>query len=106
MKTQEEFIKEILNLKTKNPDMEIVFFVKDEMSPFPYTKHQISKVKISDYWDQGDDQEILTNEQEIKDELEEQNWCSDMSDTDFDILVDDVFEKEVKKVILVYTDVG
>jgi hypothetical protein len=77
MKTQEDFLKEILQLVKANPEMEVHFCVDSgELVNMPWTKHKISRVVIQPFFER--DETIYVSEDEIKRKLKgnQENSCS------------------------------
>lgn len=105
MKTQEDFVKEILELKTKNPEMEIKFCVDSEdVLESGWTYHEIYNVEICPWFNDGE--EILTDENEIREHFDSEITDVRLSDEEVKKLIDEKYEKEVKDVICVFTEAG
>jgi len=72
MKTQEEFLKEILELKAANPDNELKFCVDCDTLDSDYTwmVQKIYKVEVSPWYQE--DETIYTGDDDIKELFENQ----------------------------------
>lgn len=104
MKTQEQFLQEILDLKSKNPEMEIHFCVdSDEILDIGWTAHIITKIEVSPWF--CDDERILTDEYEIKEHFE--NMADyELPEKEIEAHVEARYESEVKMAICVFTHAG
>jgi hypothetical protein len=104
MKTQEQFLQEILELKTKNSEMEIHFCVdSDEILDTGWTAHKITKVEISPWFCY--DERILTDEDEIKEHFE--NMADyELPEKEMEAHIESRYESEVKMAICVFTHAG
>lgn len=101
MKTQEEFLQEILDLKRANPELDIHFCVDSyEILETGWTAHKITKVEINPWY--RDDDYILTDKDEIKEHFEDM-IDFDLSEEELKAHVDERYEKEVKMAICVFT---
>lgn len=105
MKTQEQFLREILDLKSKNTEMEIHFCVdSDEILDFGWTAHKITKVEIKPWY--CDDERILTDEDEIKEHFENMADYTELPEKEKGRYVDLRYKAEVKNAICVFTHAG
>ena len=105
MTNQIGFINKISTLRYADPTLEIHFLVdSDEMSEYSYSAHLITKVEIM-YWYE-DDERIMTDEEQIKESMYDDEADNPISDEELDILVDRRFKKEVKRAIVAYTRAG
>lgn len=103
MKTQQEFIHEILDLKMKNPDMEIHFCVDSEQTTDDrWTAHKIIEVKVNPW--------LVTKEFILNDEIEIEEYFIDLlfdpslDDKEIERMAEIKYKNEVKQAICVYTD--
>jgi len=98
MKTQEDFLREIREIKTAHSEYDIHFFIPGEkLIDGLYSLHKIGSIKISPFCIL--DNEIYTDEKEIKQFM---RWCMD-GEEDIENLVDRWYEYTVKTAIIVYT---
>lgn len=106
MKTQEQFLEEILQLKKEKPELEIHFCVdSDEILESGWTVHKITQVEISTWYQ--DDERILTEDGEILDHFtDEIEGSEELTDDEVEKIINSRFEKEVKLAICVYTHAG
>ena len=101
MKTQEQFLQEILDLKKANPKMEIHFCAdSDEIFEYGWTVHKITKVEINPWY--CDDERILTDEDEIKEHFENQ-YDDETTTCYIEEAIKKRYESEVKMAICVFT---
>ena len=104
MKSQREWLQEIMNLSNKHPDIEIHFCVdSDDILEFGWTDHKIVNVEIEAWW--RDDDRIYVGENEIKEYFAEYYYENNESKSEEEIekLANEKYEKEAKEVICVYT---
>lgn len=105
MKTQEQFLREILELKTNNSEMEIHFCVdSDEILESGWTAHMITKVEVSPWYAEGE--RIYTDEDEIKEHFEDLLYDEDIGDSELESLVNEMYSQQVKEAICVFTHAG
>ena len=106
-KTQEEYLKEILELKAQHPEMDIHFCVdSDELCDSGWTAHRITGVEINPWWFDGGER-IETDEDNIRDEMENLIFIEEgMTDEECKKAVDEQYQKEVKEAFCVYTHAG
>lgn len=105
IKTQEEYLLEILDLKKQNPAMEIRFCIdSDQMLEDGWTAHKIGKVEISPWLEDGD--EILTEESEIRDHFECLLSDEYKNEAELEKAIDEKYDAEVTEAICVYTYAG
>jgi hypothetical protein len=104
LKTQDQFLQEILNIKSKNPEMEIHFCAdSNEILDTGWTAHKITNVKISPWF--CDNERILTDEDEIKEHFE--NMADyELPEKEIKSHIDARYESEVKMAICVFTHAG
>lgn len=105
MKTQEDYLKEILKLKANDPTLEIKFLVSsDDMTDWDYTEHQICKVEVSP-WYVNDEGRIFIGMDDVMDGLitDTSYIYEKLDDEEFSAIVNKRYEKEIKQVICVYT---
>ncbi len=106
MKTQEEFLQEILDLKKQHPEADIHFCVdSDEILEYGWTAHKITRVEISPWWFDGGER-IETDEDVIRDKMKNILFVDGMTDEECKKAVDEQYQKEVKEAICVYTHAG
>lgn len=104
MKTQEQFLQEILDLKKANPEMEIHFCAdSDEILETGWTAHKITKVEINPWY--GEDERIFTDEDEIKEHFENQ-YDEETATWYIEEAIEKRYESEVKMAICVFTHAG
>jgi hypothetical protein len=104
MKTQEEFLHEILGLKKENPEMEIHFCVdSDEVLEYGWTAHKITSVKTCPWFE--DDENILTDEDEIKDYFNERA-DENITEDEVECHIKFRYASEVKEAICIFTHAG
>ena len=113
MKTQEEFLQEILALKAERPELDIHFCVdNEEINPdYSWTAHQITRIEVSPWFDEGE--EILTDTEEIMESLENQVFSGKtreeaeaISGEEADAIVNEMYDAQVKQAICVFTNAG
>lgn len=106
-KTQEQYLQEILELKSANPSYEIHFCVdSDEILESGWTAHIITSVKVNSWL--CVDETIMVDDDEIRDHFEEIIFDAkgELSEIELDRLVDEMWDKEVVNAICVYTNAG
>lgn len=105
MRTQEQFLQEIMDLKKQRPDLEIKICVSnDDLSDEGgWSLHKISSVKV-EVWFETDEQ-IYTDECSIFEYLKEQVFDEypDFSDKRIEGLAEMRYLEQVKQAICVYT---
>jgi hypothetical protein len=106
MKTQEEFLKEILDLKKANPEMDIHFCVdNDELSDnCGWTYQKIYKTEIGPWF--IDDERVYTDEDDILDYFFNILETEEDAGEETERKAQEKYDKEVKKAILVFTMAG
>jgi len=112
MKTQEELLQDILNLKKENPELEIHFCIScEEMTDeYGWVKQKISRVEI-DPWFEADER-IMTDkdeileyfENELIERFEDEFYGSDIDEDSITEQAQERYDREVIKAICVYTD--
>jgi hypothetical protein len=110
VKTQEEFLQEILDLKKANPEMDIHFCIdSDELGEYGWIVHKIIRVEISPWY--REDERILVDEDDILnkfyDDIDEATGYvlgeKKLSDEEFEKRAQAMYAEKVKKAILVFT---
>lgn len=113
MKTQEEFLQEILALKAERPELEIHFCVDNEeiCSDYSWTAHKITRIEVNPWF--ANDESILTDTDEILDALENQLFSGKtreeaeaISAEAADYMVNEMYDAQVKQAICVFTNAG
>lgn len=113
MKTQEEFLQEILALKAERPELEIHFCVDNEeiCADYSWTAHKITRVEVSPWFDEGE--EILCYAEDIMEALENQLFSGKtreeaeaISSEEADAIVNEMYDAQVKQAICVFTNAG
>ena len=106
MKTQLEFLQEIIDLKNKNPETEIRFCVNNEelAEDGRWTAHIIYKVEISPWYIDGG--VIMTDEDAIKEAIADDHWDDELNENELDKLVEKIYNTQIKYMICVYTGAG
>ena len=104
MKSQEEFLEQILHLKAEHPETEIKFCVdSSELCEDGFTAHKICRVEIKPFWYRNDEY-IETDECSILDELEERVFEDfEFGDERTKALAEMRYGEEVKYAICVFT---
>lgn len=97
MKTNREWLKEIISLMDANPDLDVKIFVDSyTLSEHALTDHSIIDVKIKPWWlFESGDWLILTEKDEIIDRFIDEGMTAEEAAAKFDA--------EVPQVILIYT---
>lgn len=103
MKTQVEFLEEILKLKKENPEMDIIFCVAcDElMENLSWTGHEISRVEISDWY--CDDERIYTDGDEVFELFCDSLYVKGMTEAEIEALAEKAVEENMTQMICVFT---
>ena len=105
MKTQRELLADLMELATANPDLPIrVCASSDELlAEFGWTVMEISRVEINPWYDRGET--VLTDEDEIKDDITTDIWDDNQNKNDEELekIVKEIYDREVKSVICIYT---
>ena len=103
MKKQLDFLKDIIELKNQNPDADIVFCVdpNEILEDSSWTAHKITKVKLNKLYEDGEN--IIADEDQIKDHLGFLLALDVDSDEELVELVNKCYEKNTKMAICVYT---
>lgn len=106
MKTQEQFLEEILNLKKERPDLDIHFCVdSEELVECSWTAHKIYSVSINSWYQ--DDERIYTDDGEILDLFaDEIDNAENLTDEEIEKIIHERYDKEVKLAICVFTHAG
>lgn len=106
MKTQRDFIKEIQKLADDNPKAPIKICVdSEEVLDYGWTAHKITRVELS-CWIEFDER-IYTDEDIAKDAIGEMLYDSgtkDLSDSDYQTMIDKYFSEHAIEAICVYTN--
>ncbi len=106
MKTQEEFLKEILELKAANPDKELKFCVDCDTldGDYGWMVQKIYKVEVSPWYQE--DETIYTEDDAIKelfeDQIRDNDTFSEMNEDTIDSMVEKRYAEEVVEVICVF----
>jgi hypothetical protein len=97
MKTQREWLQEILRLSDENPLTEILFFVDSEAicNDWEGTAQKILKVEIDDCYEDGE--EIHVGEDDII-----EHFLAQLDDEDDEGLASKLFKEKAKEAIFVY----
>lgn len=104
MKTQEQFLQDILDLKQMHPSKEIHFCVdSQEVLDEGWTAHQITKVELSSWF--CDDERILVDDDVITEYFTDMA-DPELSELELEVHVNNRFMSEVKMAICVYTHAG
>jgi hypothetical protein len=104
MQAQEEFLKEVLELKSANPEARIMFCVSNELAEdYKWTEHKIYKVELSEYF--NDDGNILCEESDIRDYFYNNLSAEEalLSDDEVDKIVDSRYKEQASIAICVFT---
>jgi hypothetical protein len=105
MKTQRELLNELMDLVAANLSLPIrVCASSDELLPdYGWTAMEISRVEISPWYETEDI--ILTDREEIHADIDNNiaDDYQDKSDEEYEKIVQQIYNREVKRVICVYT---
>jgi hypothetical protein len=104
-KSQEDFLNEILKLKSENPELDIKFCVcSEQIYESGWTYHEISKVEVCPWYQE--EEEIFTSKGEIIERLTYLIECEMFDDEVTDYEINQIAEeryKSVKQAICVFT---
>jgi hypothetical protein len=102
MKTQIEFVREIIELSEKHPSAQIKLCVDgDEVEEYGWTAHEIRRVELL-RWVEVNEQ-IYTDEKSAKYEIQDMLFNSDIHPDELKKQVDDYFEEHAVDAICVFT---
>ncbi|NMW21714.1 hypothetical protein CV133_gene16 [Chlorobiaceae phage CV-1-33] len=101
---QRELLSRLNDLAAKYPDFEIHFLSRcDEFVDDGYIGHYMRDVKISDWY--TSDEKIYTKECDIRQDIADRFYFdANLTDSEYNSAIDDLYTKNVEKVILVITN--
>lgn len=103
--TQLEMVKKIISLAVAHPEAKINFCVDDDFAAeFGWTKHKIKRVGLTTWIEV--DERIYTDEDSAKDGIADMLYDGnnrELSQQDFDYLVDEYFRENSTESISVFT---
>lgn len=103
---QRELLSRLNDLAAQYPDYEIHFLSEyDQFVDDGYTSHYMHDVKISDWY--TNDERIYTDERDIRCDIADRfDFDAKLADSEYNSAIDDLYKKNVEKVILVITNAG